>query len=66
VASKALALSEYADAGDTAHLRGPIIEALVAAIKQVSSQRRVFILPEYEGNLEEIFYTALLQVAGWR
>ena len=46
-------------------LREQIIEALVNALKDPSSQREIFISGESRGRLEDALYTALLKVAGW-
>ena len=52
-------------AGEAAHLRGQVIDALVGALKDAESKREVLISGESKGTLEDTFYVALLQAAGW-
>lgn len=52
-------------AGQAAHLRQQITEALVNALNHKISQQEVIILGESKGKLEDALYTALLQAAGW-
>jgi hypothetical protein len=49
-------------AGEAAGLRGQIIEALVNALKDPSSQREVMVAGESKGKLEDILYLVLLSL----
>jgi hypothetical protein len=52
-------------ASETSDMGNQIIEAIVEALKNESSQRDVFISGELKGKLEDVLYTTLLRVAGW-
>ncbi len=52
-------------AGEASDLREQIIEALVGALKNPISKKKLLIPGQNEIKLEDALYTALLQVTGW-